>query len=188
VIDPSDVTRYNRTDAQLEEFLLFSIAVAGKTAIIVSRQLQSFLDAAEGSSPFNKVSRLIKNGQLGWALRRAKLGKYGILREAFREVLDLDLRECTVEDLEKVHGIGPKTARFFLLHSRKDIRVAALDTHILKWLRNKGYKTPKGPPTGKRYYILEKVFLEEADKLSKKPAVLDLEIWNSYSKSAKYYY
>lgn len=36
-----------------------------------------------------------------------------------------------------------KTSRFFLLHSRENIKVAVLDTHIIKWLSHIGYEETK---------------------------------------------
>jgi thermostable 8-oxoguanine DNA glycosylase len=94
----------------------------------------------------------------------------------------LDLKKCSVEDLESVHGIGPKTARCFIIHSRKNARHAGLDTHILKFLREKGHEVPKATPTGKKYRELEGVFLDYADKSGKSVAEFDLDIWRHYAK------
>jgi thermostable 8-oxoguanine DNA glycosylase len=182
MIDPTAVTNYNRTDAELEELMLFSIAVAGKTAQVVSKQLQTLLDAAPGSSPFDKIKKLTKNGKLLAALKKSRLGKYGILIKAYPQVTAFNLRTCTADELETVHGIGPKTARFFLLHSRPGIQVAALDTHILKFLKALGHDVPDSTPTGKKYKLLEAVFIEEAKKRGRSIAELDLAIWNHYSK------
>lgn len=182
MIDPTAVTNYNRTDAELEELMLFSIAVAGKTAQIVSKQLQSLLDAVPGKSPFDKIKKLVKAGKLLSALKKSRLGKYGILVKAYTQITDFDLRTCTADELETVHGIGPKTARFFLLHSRPGIQVAALDTHILKFMKALGYDAPDNTPTGKKYKVLEAAFIEEAKKRGRSIAELDLAIWNHYSK------
>ena len=182
MIDPTAVTNYNRTDAELEELMLFSIAVAGKTAQIVSKQLQSLLDAAPGKSPFDKINKLVKAGKLLSALKKSRLGKYSILVKAYTQITSFDLRTATADELETVHGIGPKTARFFLLHSRPGVQVAALDTHILKFLKELGHDVPDTTPTGKKYKLLEAVFIEEAKKRGRPIAELDLAIWNHYSK------
>lgn len=182
MIDPTAVTNYNRTDAELEELMLFSIAVAGKTAQIVSKQLQALLDAAPGNSPFDKINKLTKSGKLLAALKKSRLGKYNILTKAYPQITSFNLRTCTADELETVHGVGPKTARFFLLHSRPNIQVAALDTHILKFLKALGHDVPNSTPTGKKYKLLEAVFIEEAKKRGRSIAELDLAIWNHYSK------
>ena len=43
MIDPSDVTKYDRTEEELEEWLLFCIVAAGKTAKTQARLLENFL-------------------------------------------------------------------------------------------------------------------------------------------------
>lgn len=185
MIDPTVITNYNRTDAELEEFILFCIAVAGKTAKIIAEQLHNFLldlDDIGQLSPFEKL-RKINSLQLMMALKRAKLGKYHALNEAFQQIINVNLRTCTAEDLEKVHGIGPKTARYFLLHSRKDVEVAPLDTHALKFLRSQGHVVPDHTPTGNKYKLLEQVYINEAKKRGKTIAEFDLAVWNYYSKN-----
>ena len=43
LIDPYKITNYKRSKNELEEFLLFCIVVAGKTAYIQSQKLDEFL-------------------------------------------------------------------------------------------------------------------------------------------------
>lgn len=93
----------------------------------------------------------------------------------------LDLRTCTVDELEGIHGIGPKTARMFVLHTRPAAEVAALDVHILHYMSDRGISVPKSTPSGRRYKELETKFLEMARKAGKTPADFDLEIWRKYS-------
>lgn len=124
-------------------------------------------------------------GALLRVLRAVRAGQYRRLALAFRGVVKLNLRSCTVDDLEAVHGIGPKTARMFLLHSRPKQWYAVLDTHILHWLKAEGVpNVPKStPPTGKTYRRLESDFLARCDHMGVDPATLDLRIWNSRTKS-----
>ena len=186
MIDPQNITDYDRTDAELEELLLFSAAVTGKTAVVIARQLDVFLKGVKGGSPFEKVRTMIKDGDLMWHLKHSKIGQYTRLNKAYKQIVKLDPRKCTVDDLEEVHGIGPKTARFFLLHSRRNQRIAALDTHMMHYLRDKGYTTLNNTPsTKKKYAELEAVFIAEADKAGKSIADFDLSIWNKYSKFGK---
>lgn len=190
MIDPSKITNFNRTEAELEEFLLFCILVAGKNSKVAAKKLDVFLDSTGRSpnvSPFDYLWYLFGNNwvQLRNAMRAHKLGQYNRIERAFRGVLMFQgkLKHISVANLESVYGIGPKTARFFLLHTKPNQKVAVLDTHILKWLRAQGYNAPKvTPPAGLQYQKWEHCFLTEAQKLNMSPANLDLTIWNSYAK------
>jgi thermostable 8-oxoguanine DNA glycosylase len=124
------------------------------------------------------------SGHLTEQLKRHKLGQYNRIEKAFRGILQFEgrLDTVTLEELESVDGIGPKTARFFLLHSRPNQKIAVLDTHILKFLSEKGYNVPKATPSKKKYGQIEKDFLTECEKAGKDVAEMDLEIWKSYSK------
>jgi thermostable 8-oxoguanine DNA glycosylase len=65
------------------------------------------------------------------------------------------------------------------LHSRKNARIACLDTHVLKWLSYyTGQEIPKQTPTKNKYLELEKFFLNICDVMKTTPAELDLKIWN----------
>jgi thermostable 8-oxoguanine DNA glycosylase len=117
-------------------------------------------------------------------LRNAGIGCYNMKASYFFDLIysDINLKKCSVEELEKIKGIGPKTARCFLLHSRPNQNYAGIDTHILKFLAAKGFEVPKSTPTGRRYRELEKEFVKLAKKAKKSVAEYDLEIWNEYSK------
>ena len=117
------------------------------------------------------------------AMKMHKLGQYNRISNAFKGILKFkdNLKNVTIDELEGIKGIGSKTARFFILHSRPDAKVAVLDTHILKWLNEKGYKVPKATPAKKKYAEIEKLFLTEAINHQMTPADLDLTIWKSYA-------
>lgn len=182
MIDPTKITNFQRTQSELEELLLFCIIVAGKTASIQARKLEEFLQDNPSLSPFELINFYLQKGILLKKIQEAKLGQYNRLAKAFSQVVNLNVFKCTIEELEAIMGIGPKTARFFILHSRQNQQVAVLDTHLLKWLRDElGLQTPKSTPTSKKYSILEKEFLSYCRKYKKNPATLDLEIWNKYS-------
>ena len=187
MIDPQNITDYNRTDDELEELLLFAAAVTGKTAVVIAKQLDNFLKyGPAGKSPFEKVKWMVKNGKLDFYLRNSSIGQYTRLNKAYRQIVKLKPRTCTVDDLEAVHGIGPKTARFYLLHSRRNQRIAALDTHMVRFLREKGYTNLMNTPSSRsKYAELEAIFITEADKAGKSVADFDLSIWNKYSKFGK---
>jgi len=184
IMDPTEAINYNSSIEELEHFLIFSICVANKgayrTGEVISRLLKR-----EGGSPFDKIRLLIKQGQLDKSLREVRTGQYNRIGRALKEIVEsgLNLRTCSVEDLLKIHGIGNKTARFFILFTRPNQRLASLDTHILKFLRDKGYDVPKSTPqSNKKYKEVEELFLKEADKAGRDPAEFDLEIWKSYTR------
>lgn len=184
MINARDITNFNRSKEELEELLLFCIIVAGKTASIQSKKLELFLkNDLLNLAPFELIRYYLKQGILLSKIQEAKLGQYTKINKAFSEVINLDVFKCTIQELESITGIGPKTARFYLLHSRKNQSIAVLDTHILKWLNHElGLVVPKATPNGKKYFELEQQFLNYCQLHDKNPATLDLEIWNKYSR------
>jgi thermostable 8-oxoguanine DNA glycosylase len=182
LIDPEDVINYTRTDAELELWWLFSCVVAGKTARTQAKLLDSMLNKLEGETPFEKFRKMSYN-QLRDALIESRIGQYNRLIKTFWQSLDVDLRNASVEELEAIHGVGPKTARMFIMMSRPGARYAALDTHVLKHLRANGIDAPKAtPPAGKRYRELEEAFIALADKAGETVADYDLAVWKDYSR------
>lgn len=188
LVDPANVINFNRTDAELELWWLFSGVVAGKTASTQARLLNEFLLSLEPGddvdTPFTRIARAEAQGVLKDKLIESRLGQFNRLYKQFVQSLDLNLRTCTVEDLEKIHGCGPKTARMFVMMSRPNQRVAALDTHVLKHLRAHGHQTPETTPQSKREYRrLEEEFLKLADASGMSVADYDLSVWKQYSKN-----
>lgn len=190
MIDPANITDFSRTECELESFALFSVLVAGKTALYVAKALDRLLRRAhemydiEGFRPFESL-RPFRRDRLGRFLWKHGIGCHTLKSRSIHQLVrsGLDLKTCSVQDLEAIHGIGPKTARFFVLHTRKDARVAALDTHILRYMRDQGYEAPRGTPgSPKQYRHWEEVFLGLADKSGKTVAEFDLGIWNEYSR------
>ena len=187
MITPTTITNYNRTEAELEEFLMFAILVAGKGAEQQAKKLDAFLtDYRSDRSPFQYLEHIIANYSLTKEMMKHKLGQYKRLLFAFTGILRFkgNLKNVTIEELESVKGIGSKTARFFILHSRPDQRVAVLDTHILKYLRDMGHKVPKATPAKNKYKAIEDIFISIADGLKMSIADLDLQVWNNYAKKA----
>lgn len=183
MIDPNSVTNTNRTDAELQEFLMFGMCVAGKRADIQSRKLDEFLYL--DVEPFLFVRLL--GSDLEQRLRLVRMGKYNTLVKGFQELAKWDppLRKVSAGLLmDRVTGIGLKTAKFFIMHSRQDPNHACLDTHILSWLQDLGYDVPGQTPSNpKTYTRAEKIFLKEAKLRDRHPADLDLAIWRSRSYS-----
>lgn len=183
MINPSDVIQYDRTVPQLEEFWLFCTVVAGKTATTQARLLDNLLNGLEGATPFAKLRGAIARGDLSDHLKRSRIGQYNRLEKCFVQSLGLDLRADPLAAFEAVHGVGPKTARMFLMHSRPQQRLAAIDTHVLKHLRAQGIAAPEVTPSGVREYRrLELAFLALADAAGQDPSEYDLAVWRSYAR------
>lgn len=187
MIDPTKITDYHRTEAELQEFLLFCICVAGKNATTTSKNLEKLLiyccTLAQMDEPFAAVRYVDKYVHLGDQMRIFGFGCWNLKSKGIVAAArcGLDLTKCTAEELEELPGIGRKTSRYFILHSRRNASVACLDTHILKWL---SYYTghsnvPSQTPSSRIQYLhWEKVFLGIAEAMGTSPADLDLKIWN----------
>ena len=185
MIDPFRITDFGRDDAALEEFWIFAVAVAGKTARLWAPKVHDFIHGSglEGT-PFQRLRRMSADGTMGMHMRRVKLGKYNLLSRSYSEILErgLDLRTAGVLDFEALHGVKSKTCRFFMLHSRPGVRLAVIDTHVLKYLRDIGAPAvPASVPTGKEYLRLESLVLAEADRLGMSEADFDLAVWSWYA-------
>jgi thermostable 8-oxoguanine DNA glycosylase len=197
-VDPYNITKYNRTEAELECFLLFCIVVAGKTAYIQARKLDEFLTSInkrlmlpEHVNPFQSLKSADQHGILMEEILKAKLGQYKKIFKGFKYIIEREynLSKMTPQILEKIPGVGMKTSRFFLLHSDtfyKD-KIAILDTHILKFIKeNIDDKAPKSTPViPLTYRFWEDMFLSWCRENNKNVADFDLEVWKSYARTAK---
>jgi len=191
MINPAEVTNYNRTQSELQEFILFCINVAGKKSSVESPKLEVFIERAKDitkeTSPFNCIKKLIKLGRLNEIMHWAKLSPYAQRYNSYVAVSKIkDLQSVTLNRLLQVPGIGLKTARFFLSHSREDFDEPMLDTQILRYLRDQGYTdAPKSTPSNENtYYYFANIFKNIARQLGKSVTDLDLEIWKQYSKTS----
>lgn len=189
-VDPTAVPESMSND-QLEWWCIWSICVAGKSAKQTAAKVNNFLRAGAEyecehgvlMTPFEIVRMLMQHNILDVALRQAAMGQYGRIEAALRGVVRLDVNHLTVEALEGISGVGPKTARMIILYSEKNAEVVPLDTHILKYLDMLGYAdVPKStPPAGAKYLRLETAFREEARYQEKSVRELDTEVWLQYS-------
>jgi hypothetical protein len=195
-------TNFNRTLAELQHLLFFSIAVAGKNASIVSRAVNKFffsidinvLPPYEFISCLKEATRLCGNDMFLAQLKYARLGKYDAIMKSADYILANGLHNrldtCTLEELEAIPYCGMKTARMILLHSRPKQRVIPLDTHILKYLREELFipNVPKQTPGSKKnpnsYLRLENILFQHIarwEKYGRKGITIgDKVIWLKY--------
>lgn len=170
------------SDTELQLRLLSACIVAGKSAKFTEGAMQRL---GLSDHPFNTLRDRIGRNELDTWLRAARTGNYTKLARCFREIVAHTTdyyRTCTAEQLEQIHGIGPKTARFFIIWTRPDAIHAALDVHVLRWLKAQGHKNvPRSTPSGKRYAQLEKTFIAEAQHRGLTPRQLDEQIWKAGS-------
>jgi thermostable 8-oxoguanine DNA glycosylase len=195
MIDPYNITNYNRTEGELQKFLLFCIVVAGKTAYIQAQKLEEFLLSVnerlmlpEHVDPFQSLISADQHGILFEEIKKAKLGQYKKIYSGFKFITqkDYNLNRMTPKILEEIPGVGMKTSRFFLLHSDifyKD-KIAILDTHILNFIReNIDDRAPKSTPViPLTYRFWEDMFLNWCNNNNKNVADFDLEVWKSYAR------
>lgn len=183
MINPYDVTHFDRTDRELQAFWLFCIMVAGKSSVQTATKLRRMIDNMP--MEMNPLDFFVNNDIHNFLVAH-KVGQYGRITRAIKESISINLRTATLEQLMTIHGIGPKTARFFILHSRKGANVAVLDTHILKWMKEYGVaNVPDSTPDEKRYVELEQRFLDICRNMF--PGVpiaeVDLAIWTKASRN-----
>ena len=182
---------------QLQWWILFTIAVAGKSAKQTEAKMRDFMDlyplpcSPPYLSPFERVQWMLEKGRLGPNLRKVKLGKYALLNKGFRKAIELDLDlleradfQHALELLSAIPGLGPKGSRMILMYAfpHHANQWVVLDTHILRWLREQGVQAPKStPPEGRTYWRLEKTFKKMAAERKLTTRQLDTEIWTAYS-------
>lgn len=160
----------------LEAFWLYCLLVSGKNADFASNCLSRIMSKVKDGRYFDYFRDLgetqLRNHLVAW-----RCGQYQRLTRAITESLSLDLETASVETLENIYGVGPKTARFFVLYTREDAQVAVLDTHILKWLKAKRPNTPN------QYTELERKFLTKCRVHFPGVSIreVDLLLWSMYS-------
>lgn len=204
MIDPHNLHNEHRSDAELQEFFLFSIMAAFKDADREAAALDSFLSrhrAHEGEAPFDVLARIFQAAlpygtPLADAFALEATGLQYQIEMAFRRTLmerdkGLDLRTATRRELMAIPKVGRKTASLFILHSRANERIAALDTYVMEYLRDLqrdlGFHPAVSLPQQARdlqreapYLRAEGVFVAAADALNMKCWELDVAVWKTY--------
>lgn len=184
---PWNGNKYDQTTEQLEEMIIFWLLVAGKTAQVISKRLENIFNEYQPTGPRKPFEMFRKIRNLPAVLRKHGIGCYKAKALGIKDLVnsDIDLHNCTVDDLTKIYGIGPKTARCFIIHSRRDAQYAGLDVHILRGLRERGYQNvPESTPSSKKtYQIWEQVVLKVAKQENLTPAEYDMSEWLKYRRA-----
>jgi thermostable 8-oxoguanine DNA glycosylase len=172
-----------------EYFLIFSVIVAGRNAKMAVEKTWRLLEFTWGEeTPFDLIKHYIDHNTLTQKLKSLKIGQYTRIEKALKDIINLNVETCSLEDLLACHGVGNKTARFFLLNTRKDAEYAVLDTHVLKWLNSlfgNWMSVPKSTPTsGSRYALWEYKAIQAMKKEypERTLAQADFEIWKTFAK------
>lgn len=198
---------YDATIPELESFVLTNMFVAGKNASVQQVKLDQFIGCVRRdigsyivdtlgvlSAIHNAVpSADVNDKVLGW-LKEVKSGQYTRLTAGIIQLAEfigsgaIDLKTCNRAALVRVKGIGYKTASMFLMYTRRGMKVACLDTHILKYLKEETptIDVPDSTPVLKAEYLrLEDAFLRYARDANKSVAEFDFEIWSRYRQKGK---
>ena len=172
-----------------EYFLIFSIIVAGRNAKMALEKAWRLLEFTWGEeTPFDLIKHYIDHNTLTQKLKSLKIGQYTRIEKALKDIINLNVETCTLDDLLACHGVGNKTARFFLLNTRKDAEYAVLDTHILKWLRSifgNWRSVPKSTPTSQSLYQFwenEAMYAMKKEYPERTLAQADFQIWKTFAK------
>ena len=207
-IDPLNFTNFYADDHQIQSMFLFAVAVAGKPSRITAEKINGLLDdilelqqneptEIRRMGPLEFLMYLYPNGFIDM-IKERKLGKYNTWLKLWRWFNDLVmptipdlLNTASIETLEQIPGVKYKTSRFFVLHSRSNANCVPLDTHILRFLKDRGVPcVPNVTPGSQRIYLgLEKIAVEALKSLGYSTlAKADLETWKSYSNGFRQFF
>lgn len=178
LFDPTKATNYNRTREELELFIIFCVCVQGKPALRTASSLERFLSYGKGNTPFEIIKDIIHTSNLEKALKESSLGQYKKLTYLFTTIVNsgINLKTCSIKELEKLKWISAKTSRFFILHSRPNQNLICPDTHIKKRLKKMGYKIPTSF-TRKNTPYWDSIFTKLCSEIGKNNADVDLQWW-----------
>lgn len=205
---------YDAPVGRKQRFLLLSAFVAGKQALRQQQALDRYLavlyeKAPAGATPFEALQWSWHSGgrprdfpasveaarrvPFFRTLIESRCGQYTRLGRFLLEVIKRSTGvpewpdNCTREDLVQLPGFGLKSASFYLLYTRRGMRMAALDTHILAWLKEQHVRhhIPPATPSGALYLTVEALFIKDAAKRNMDCAELDFSIWKERSQTMK---
>jgi thermostable 8-oxoguanine DNA glycosylase len=183
---------YQRSVSELLEFLLWCTCTAGKSSKTITPR---FNDLIANNSAKNVV--VSHGNHIRGLLRKYGIGQYERLTKCWQQIGrgSVDNIKCSSgsflkhaprDHLTLIHGLGLKTASFFIQCTRPHEDVAVLDVHILRWLQQEFPKYPvstQTPQCEHEYARLEAMFVGASAVLKLTPAELDLQIWKQSSQN-----
>jgi hypothetical protein len=170
---------------QLLEFAIFSVCVAGKNSDQTAKKVDQLwrdkdfrttLTVQWSNPPMTDTEHELYVKLIRQFLVTHKIGQYDRLS---RVIMWLN-QNCAKLDtilfntLVNFRGIGPKTAAFFLLHSRSNASIPVIDTHICKYMATSNLA---------KYLENARIVKEwiEHDFPGMTLAQADLHLWTQYS-------
>lgn len=167
---PNAYKNFRRTDSQLEEFYIFCISLDNKNHNIHNTTVKKFLTPAyqKQLTPFEYIEFLYLKGMLQSLVRDARLGKYKRISEILIKSLNINLKRCSVEQLERIPSITPYTARLFITNTQHSDHIL-LNLEILNDLYEHGlidYKPKAVPDLPSRYAELEKIVIDNLEPVT----------------------
>jgi hypothetical protein len=195
MIIPTQITNFKRSPMELLQFAVFAVCVAGKNADQTAKKVnalwrdQSFRTTL--SVQFERYPQTAASQELyiKWIrkhLMEHKIGQYDRISSAVMWLNQYSgsLHTMTWEGFMKIKGIGPKTAAFFILHSRETTTtgIPVIDTHVVKYMASKG-ETVKVTSVAKKYleYAKRVAFWLQQDFPNMSMADADLLVWKRFS-------
>lgn len=173
-----------------QEFLLFCICVAGKKADVIVPKLRRFLEYSDlanryvdpmltsslvCTAPFDLIKWMEIYDGLEIYLKSVKMGRYSILVQSMSACAHhIDVNDTSVQELMSIPGIGPKTARYFMVYAH-DQRYAIVDTHVKRFLVMLDIDC-------RHYDLMERSYLYICNKIGYDPRKLDNIIWQYFAR------
>lgn len=136
-------------------------------------------NAPRNDEQYNVYVSIIKD-----ILLKHKMGQYDRLSRVIFILNQIGegLNQILFNELVAIKGIGPKTAAFFLLHSRREANIPVIDTHICKYMATKGIEMKVTSSLNKymaNAELVKKAIME--DFPNKYLAEADLYLWTKFS-------
>jgi hypothetical protein len=193
MITPTSVTDFNRDNNQLLEFAIFAVCVAGKDSDQTAKKVEALWTdpSFQTTLTYQWMCPPQSDSQYGFFLEvlvmhlvNHKIGQYERISRILM-ILNQSrdyLRQISFNALIAIKGIGPKTAAFFILHSRKNAEIPVIDTHICKYMATKGIEMKVSANIPKYMANAELVSENiEMDFPQMSLAEADLYLWTKFS-------
>lgn len=187
MINPRRITEFDASKSRLQELIVFWILVAGKPARRIAPVWDQMLRRIRKETGYRlpfKALACYTEEQLVNMIKEYGIGCQSLKANALYTIVrrQIDLRTCTAEELERIRGIGRKTSHCFIMHTRRDTAYAGLDTHVLHFLNDLGFKVPRSTPgSDKQYKRVQSIFLNVVKAIGRTASEFDLLVWRVYS-------